>query len=471
MVEEVRAVRILVEQASLGRGHIAQFGVAACARVGVACDEGGAIGNAFERTIGGDNRHTLVRTIIVHAVFHPRIRVEVHVEHEETMSVAVGIACYLLTILQEIVFVAVALIIYNVGFGLAGQRFHILDGGRVFQFGRSEPSAVHALVTGVLPRHFAVLRWSVEAAVVHQVPAVHAKIVVAARVIEVGDGHAVAKLVAGCADAIDDAAAGAAKFVGSGVGIYVNAVHRDDAIAIAYLHSGREHPFVGPNGVGVCPACFTVACIDDIDLVHLAIVVPVVLCEIYTCLVGQMDSLAHHLGRVQVVAVGVVAAVVRHVLADSHGTHHIEGEVKLSITTSVKIVVDAKFHTVLVVAHLVEIVVEIGLRVLHRQVGKVHKDDEALFLTADRIGGSAQGGTAFLPAHHAGPVGSSAALLAQGEALLAERGIATVGLCYVAVARGIGIIMQILVTAKGGSNLATVRKGNGALDALGRNRQ
>ena len=54
---------------------------------------------------------------------------------------------------------------------------------------------------------------------------------------------------------------------------------------------------------------------------------------------------------------------------------------------------------------------------------------------------------------------------------MAERGIATVGLCYVAVARGIGIIMQIFVTAKGGSNLATVRKGNGALDALGRNRQ
>ena len=149
------------------------------------------------------------------------------------MSVAVGIACYLLTILQEIVFVAVALIIYNVGFGFAGQRFHILDGGRVFQFGRGEPSAIHALVTGVLPGHFAVLRWSVVAAVVHQVPAAHAKIAVVARVVEVGDGHAVAKLVAGCADTVDDAAAGAAKFVGSGVGVHVNAVHRDDAIAIA----------------------------------------------------------------------------------------------------------------------------------------------------------------------------------------------------------------------------------------------
>ena len=116
-----------------------------------------------------------------------------------------------------------------------------------------DPAHEDLLIGGIARRREAVI---VVAAHAHNVPVAHAIVVAVARVIEVGQSQAVAKLVGKRADAVDGLAVvvAAVQLVehGKRVDIGVTAVGTEGSVAaIVIVGSGIQRPVAGPDGLGI----------------------------------------------------------------------------------------------------------------------------------------------------------------------------------------------------------------------------
>ena len=159
-----------------------------------------------------------------------------------------------------------------------------------------------------------------------------------------------------------------------------------------------DGPFVGPDGVFGTSLRLVVAGEDDKHLFGLAVAVPVVVGEVHF-LVGQLAGLVDHLGgRGAVASVVVIASVVGHVARHGDGSHHVEGEVQLSVGLVLEVVVHAAGVAEVGVALLVHHVGEdgVGVLVLHLDVLVVDQDDDALAF-AHGVGRFAHGSARGLP--------------------------------------------------------------------------
>ena len=156
------------------------------------------------------------------------------------MSTCVGIPACFLVVFEHEVFVAVAIVIYNIGVGVLGDGAHIFDHSRAIQFGRLQPSAQVSLVGCIGAGHAGIV---VVHAAVHNAPFGHTE-VAARRVVEVGQTEAVGILVAECADASELGAAVAIEFVAAGVLVEILTA-RIEAFAVGRI---LQVELVRPNG-------------------------------------------------------------------------------------------------------------------------------------------------------------------------------------------------------------------------------
>ena len=218
---------------------------------------------------------------------------------------------------------------------------------------------------------------------VHEVPSIHAAATVVLSVIEIRIAQAVAELVAHRADALDGVAA--TEFAAAGIGVDLHAVEAQRARAVAVIAGRLQIPLVGPDGVGHVAIGFAVAGIDDIDLIDLAVAVPIIVGIVHV-VIGQLHSLDDHFSRMKVVAVAVVASVVG--LSARHGvrTGNVEGQVKEAHALGVEVVVNRTHEAALLeVLFVGDAVVECGIvGGLEAQVAEVHQNDQAL-LVADVV--------------------------------------------------------------------------------------
>ena len=301
------------------------------------------------------------------------------------MRRAVTVPTLLLVILQKVELVAIGLIVDNVCLRLRRQGLHVLHVTSLVQFDRREPSAIHAFVAGVTYRSLAASMVAVVATIVHQVPYVHSEVRIAlAGVIHIRQAHAMAELMTSRTDAVDVGTRLAGKFAAACIRIDTNAIQSDCPRAVAEIARRGELILVRPDGLESSPLCLAITSIDDVHLIHLAVVVPVVIGKVHRA-VCQSACLGHHLGRVLVITVRVVLSVIAQLATHRDRPHDIEREIKLPIALTVEVVVNGASHVIVRISLLVEEIEIGGVAVGHFPVGKVHQNNQSLLVPAHGI--------------------------------------------------------------------------------------
>ena len=241
-----------------------------------------------------------------------------------------------------------------------------------------KPARFYFLVAGVSGRSVAP---TVIAAVVHQVPRPHPEGTVTGRVVHVGESEAMGELVAGGTDSGKPRTE--FEFVATGIGVDGDVVEGERATVVGR----RERPFVRPDGARESARSLTVAGVDDVNLIYLAVLIPVVETEVDRILNGP-TGLGGHLSRASIViAVLALGPVIGHVVGQAHWPDHVERQVESLIALRFEVIVYAPPGSVLMrksllIGHAEEksFVVASG----EVAVGKLGEDDQALFMPCVR---------------------------------------------------------------------------------------
>ena len=151
-----------------------------------------------------------------------------------------------------------------------------------------------------------------------------------------------AELVTHRADAIDFASL-SIELAATGIGVDAHPIECLRSAAVAIRSSGRELPLVWPDGVSCSAIGFALSGIDDVDLVDLAVAVPVIVDEV-DVVVDKFQGLDDHCGGIQIVAITVVRAIAGLVARYGDRTHYIKREFKLPLALSVEVVVHGAFE-------------------------------------------------------------------------------------------------------------------------------
>ena len=377
LVEQLGAVEVFVVERGGGSAVVAEavvgaigIGIGAHAFEGVSLVAARAV--ALVGSVGRNPCHALVLGRVVGVVLRPRRGLVVDVQDEQSVAGHAAIPAHVLAVLEQEVLVGVGVVVHDVGIAAFLQRLHALDADGVGELDGLEPSHHPALVGGVAGGQVAV---AVVGTGIHQVPVGHALAAGVVGVVEVGIAQAVAELVAHGADAVD-VARQAFQFAAAGVGVDAHAVERERRAR------GRPQvPGVGPDGIVSTAVGLALAGIDDIHLINLAVAVPVVF-RIVDIDIGQLAGLTRHLARTHVVALIVVAAVVRLRVGHRHGAYDVELQFELPHALGVEVVVHRPLEIAFVEVLFVGNALVEGLAVaaLETDVAEVHKDDQAALL-------------------------------------------------------------------------------------------
>ena len=229
----------------------------------------------------------------------PQRGVVVDMKHHHAAPGQVAVPPLLLAVLHDVVFVGITVVAYQVGLALVAQGEQPADAGGVGQLGGHEPAHQHALVGGVTGRTEAAL---VVVAVVHQVPVAHNTVTA---VVEIGKTETVAILMA------DGAETAVTAFLVE-LGHRAVAVYKIHGAVVHHRHGGQllarllvfvlgHPPLVGPDGVAVAAGVLTLAGIENEQLVHVAVAVPVVDGPFHLFFLQHFHDVVHQILRVLIV--------------------------------------------------------------------------------------------------------------------------------------------------------------------------
>ena len=154
-----------------------------------------------------------------------------------------------------------------------------------------------------------------------------------------------------------------------------------------------------PDGGRSTTVSLTLTSIDDIDLIDIAITVPVVRCPVVDNIFCLFDGLDDHLTCMLVITIGVVAAIVAIILRYGDGANDVEVKFKLTTALSLEIVGHRTLELALVIVlaignlHIQRAVVT-GVKLL---ILIVHQDDNTFLLAL--VGGRRSCAAAFQTLH------------------------------------------------------------------------
>ena len=123
-----------------------------------------------------------------------------------------------------------------------------------------------------------------------------------------------AVLVTHGANAIERRARDAHKLGAAGIGVNRNVIKVERAAIVGRV---AKLPLVRPDGVLISAVdSLAKAGIGDVDVLYLAVAIPVIVMEIDLS-VDELQSLSDHLARLYIVAIAVVSSIVSHVFTYS----------------------------------------------------------------------------------------------------------------------------------------------------------
>ena len=165
--------------------------------------------------------------VVVGLVVLPNLEVEVYIHDQQPVSRQLLVPFHLLPVLQHVVFVAMAIVIHDVGVAAFLQRLHVGNNGVCLQFDGFKPTSHPTLVAGVAG-------WAVAVTIIassrHQIPDIQAYSTTVVDVVEVGESKTVAELMTQCADATD--ATTAVELAATGIGVDGYAIELDRSVAV-----------------------------------------------------------------------------------------------------------------------------------------------------------------------------------------------------------------------------------------------
>ena len=149
---------------------------------------------------------------------------------------------------------------------------------------------------------------------------------------------------------------------------------------------------MGPYRVVISTLRLSIAGIDDKHLIHLAILIPVVFREVYSCGFSSIYGLAHHLCRTQVIIYNLTAVIllrftiVSHFFAQRIRSVHIEIDGQLVVALLFEIVTHRAFHTRMAITFLIKKVSKGRIRVVRDKLHilKLHKKNQAAVISRCR---------------------------------------------------------------------------------------
>ena len=416
--------------------------------------------------VGGQDAEAFAARIDVVAL--PRLLAVIDVRDEESAARESGIATRLLAVLHDVVLVPVPLIIYNVGFGGFSQGFHVLYVLALAELLQCHPSAEGTLVCGVACGLVTIVQ---VVAHVHEVPHISAVVEGSGSegtlVVHVRQTEAVAELVADGAYAVQPFSL--TQFTAAREVVYRHPVHLEGLLVRT---EGIEGALLRPDEPRVLAVhVLSLSGIEDEDLVHRAVPVPVVLGEI-DVVVGPVAGIIDELSQVGVEHRAVVLSVVVVGVGQAVGSHHVEVELKLSVALCQEVVMDTSLepHFGVGEVHLVGHTVVVGSRIgvgegLGRRVGtctlvELHQDDESPLLARELVRPGAACGCRPCAAHLVGSAACLSACLLYLAAV--SPAVASSGLVYVGLSLAVCPVGTKFIALELGTHLSAVREPQGA---------
>ena len=215
--------------------------------------------------------------VVVHVVVVPSRLQIVYVCYEQALTRQRCVPLCLLTVVDDIILVAIVLVVHDVCLATLAERFHGRHDLVLRKLDRLYPACHPLLVACEASRAEAV---AVVAAGVEQIPVVHAVAARVGGVVHVGKAETVRELVAYCAYTV--AALVGVKLAAAGVSVHVYALTGVEYLAVVAV---LEVEHVGPDvGRGCALVVLATTCVEKEHLVDISVLVPVVLGEVYLAL-------------------------------------------------------------------------------------------------------------------------------------------------------------------------------------------
>ena len=117
-------------------------------------------------------------------------------------------------------------------------------------------------------------------------------------------------------------------FITAGISVDLHAVQNHVFV------SGCHIPRMRPDGGGATPVGLAETGVEDVDIVHSAVMVTVVFAEVYL-IVQSHACLTHHVGDTLVIAVAVIGAVPVDISLQSHRSIYVKFRNELRFTLPV----------------------------------------------------------------------------------------------------------------------------------------
>ena len=155
-----------------------------------------------------------------------------------------------------------------------------------------------------------------------------------------------------------------------------------------------ERILMWPDGAWLTTSRLALASIDDIHLLYLAIIVPVVFAKVNL----TFDSIAgvdNHLWRIRIILITCSLTIKLIRMLELYGSYDIESEVELAVTLIEEIVVNTTNSSIVIgISHLVEHILierldiirtwsecQHILRIFERHILKLNQDNKSFLLT------------------------------------------------------------------------------------------
>ena len=133
---------------------------------------------------------------------------------------------------------------------------------------------------------------------------------------------------------------------------------------------------------------FTLISIDDINLIDIAIAIPVIRSPVSNLLLRQVNSLNNHLTRILIIALSIILTIIASILTNCHRTNDIKVKLELSTALSLEIVSHRTLEVPLRESLLISYTIEerIVMISLKRLILEVHQNHNGFLLTQNRCG-------------------------------------------------------------------------------------
>ena len=151
---------------------------------------------------------------------------------------------------------------------------------------------------------------------------------------------------------------------------------------VTIIISRSEVVCMRPDSIGIATIGCAFTCINDIDLIYIAIAIPVVLFPVRYLLFSKIHCFANHLASIHIIALTVIFTIIANIFANTDRTNNIEVKLKLSTTLSLEIVCHGALEVSLRESFLIGYTIEerIVMTSLKRLILEVHQNHNSLLM-------------------------------------------------------------------------------------------